>query len=82
MSWPGEEGVPKTCSVSFLNFPKGARAKKAHLARHPQCHRRPFSLSSGDTPYRRSHSTGSQEDFNLVHPTCICTPYDSGASSE
>lgn len=79
MSWPGEEGVPKTCSVSFQNFPEATRAKKAHLAQYPQCHQRPFSLSSGDTPLQEDPQ---QEDFNLVHPICTCTLHDSGASSE
>lgn len=40
----------------------------------------PFLL--GTHPYGRSHSAGSQEDFNLVHPTCTSTPQESGAFSE
>lgn len=73
VSWPDEEVISKTWSVSLPNLPEAANSLQTIEGLFP--------LLLGTQLYKRSQSTGSQEDSDLVLPnTHTHTPHDSGAS--
>lgn len=60
VSWPDEEVISKTWSVSLPNLPEAANSLQTIEGLFP--------LLLGTQLYKRSQSTGSQEDSDLVLP--------------
>ena len=61
ISWPDEEVISKTWSVSLPNLPEAASSLQT-IEGH-------FPLLLGTHLHKKSQSTGSQEDSELVLPT-------------
>lgn len=71
VSWPDEEVISKTWSVSLPNLPEAASSLQTIEGRFP--------LLLGTHLYKKRQSTGIQENSELVLPNTH-TPQDSGAS--